>query len=263
VAIQTLPVRAWLEPIVRADEANLAFFAQRTGLPGISLFTAERADAPAFDLALIYHIPAPVAGETLAAIVDHFRSHGRLPRVRLTPLSAPLDWPDRLRRAGFVEIDESHDYIVLPETVSPRANPTVVVERAVSPADANRFSAIQVAAYGIPPAHRAWDRELARRHLTTGRHVFYLASLDGRTVGAARSTYLPGDVAAWAALATLPSARGRGVATSLLRRMADDARAAGRSTIVATVEADGYAAGLYARMGWLTVCSARTFVARS
>src|SRR5687768_8488526 len=132
------------ERILRAEEANLAYFAERAELPGVSIFTCERPDAPEFDIAVIYRVPAAEADAVLQAIVAHFLAHDRTPRVRLTPLSRPDDWPQRLRQAGFAETAERHRFFTVPESARLIPNPAVVVCRAVMPEDADRFSAIQV-----------------------------------------------------------------------------------------------------------------------
>jgi GNAT superfamily N-acetyltransferase len=262
IAMKILPDRALCEQLLQADEANHAYFASRTELPGVALFTAERPDAAEFDLAVISRVAATEADATLATVIRHFQERGRRPRVRLGPLSEPADWAERLRRAGFVETDERYAFLIVPAMVQPDANPAVVVERAVTPEDADRFSAIQIAGFDIQAEHRIWDRLLARRHLAAGGYLFYLASLDGLTVGAARSIHLPGGVAALSALATLPAARGRGVGTSLLRHMIDDARMAGCTVLFGTVRPGGYAAGYYERIGWIPLFETRTFERR-
>jgi GNAT superfamily N-acetyltransferase len=248
------------EQILRADEANLAYFAARSALPGVALFCSERADAPEFDVALIQRVRATDAGATLHAIADHFWAQGRRPRVRLSPLSAPADWPARLRQAGFVEMGERLTYFSVPETAQLVANPAVRVRRVVSAEDGDRFSAIQVAGFDLPPEHREWDRTLVHRHLAAGEHVFYLASLNERAVGAARSIHQADGATGLAALATLPRVRGRGVGTSVLARMIEDAREAGSGTIFGTITPGSYAAGMYARLGFVQLFSVRTFV---
>jgi ribosomal-protein-alanine N-acetyltransferase len=251
------------EQILLADEINQAYFAVQTRLPGVSLFCAERPDAPEFDVALIYRVPTTEADATLRAIVSFFQERGRSPRIRLSPLSAPMNWARRLRRAGFAETDERLVYFSVPETVRLATNPAVGVERIVSRVDADRFSAIQVVGFDIPPEHRDWDRELVHRHLAAGRHAFYLARFDERGVGAARSIHLPGGVTGMAALATLPEARGRGVGTSLLARMVADARVAGSSLIFGTVISNSYAAGMYQRLGFMRLFRTWTYAADS
>jgi GNAT superfamily N-acetyltransferase len=104
-----------------------------------------------------------------------------------------------------------------------------------------------------------WDRELAWRHVAAGRHAFDVAFLHDRPVGAARSARLPGALTSLAALTTLPAARGRGVGTSLLARMIEDARVAGSGTIFGAIVAGSYVAGMYDRLGFAPRFETRTF----
>jgi predicted GNAT family acetyltransferase len=248
------------EQILRADEANQAYFAERAELPGVSLFCAERADAPEFDVALIYGVSEDAADATLRTIADYYRERGRQPRVRLSPVSMPADWPDRLERAGFAEAGERFVYFSAPKLLQLQTNSAVRVVRAVTAEDGDRFSAIQVIGFAIPPAHQEWDRQLAQRHLAAGQHAFYLAWLDGQVVGAARSIRLPNGMTAMAALATIPDACGRGIGTSLLARMVKDARKDGSRVSFGAVVAGSYAAGMYERLGFAFHFETRTFI---
>ena len=247
------------ERVLRADEANQAYFATRAVLPGVTLFRAERADAPEFDFALIYRVLANEADATLRAIASYFQALGRGPRVRLSSLSTPRDWPARLRWAGYAETDDGFNYFSVPASVALTANPDVHIWSATSLEDGDVYSAIQVVGFDIPPEHREWDRELARRHLAAGKYTFYLASLRGRPVGAARSIHVSDGMTAMAALATLPEARGHGVGTSLLARMVDDGRAAGSRLVFGAVIPDSYAAAMYGRLGFVHLFETRTF----
>jgi GNAT superfamily N-acetyltransferase len=248
--------------IIRADEANFAYFAERTEVPGAVLFCCEGAADPEFDVALVYSVASETANATLQAIVGYFRRRGRRPRIRLSPLSTPVDWPERLERAGFVESSVSLAYFVVPETVRPIASSAISVDRAVSSEDAEQFAAVQVAGFDLPPDRLGWERDLSRLQLTANRHRFYLASLAGRVVGAGRTVRDVSGATGLAALATLPEARGRGVGTALLARMIDDARLAGSHPIFGTLVPGSYPAVMYARLGFVTVLTTRTFVQR-
>ena len=204
---------------------------------------------------------ADCADETIQTIADLYRQRGRIPRVRLSPVSTPADWPLLLQQAGFAQTDDRFAYFAVPEKVRLTASAAIRVTRAVSRADADSFSVVQVAGFEIPPQHRVWDRELARRHVGAGRYAFYLAWLDGKAVGAARSVHLPDGVTVLAALATIPEARRHGVGTGLLARMIEDARRIGSSTICGTTIPESYAAGLYSRLGFVHLFEVQTFVA--
>jgi GNAT superfamily N-acetyltransferase len=257
----TVVDRTLCQQVQRAEEAGIAYFGERIDLPGVVLFRAERADAPEFDVALIDDVPAGDVDATLHAIIAHFHERERCPRVRLSPISAPAGWPDRLRRAGFDETGERLAYFVVPESTQLRANPAIRVERAVTAEDADRFSAIQVAGFDLSRQHAAWDAHLARRHLAAGHYDFYLAWVDDRVVGAARSVTMADGITALGALAALPVARGRGVGTTLLARMIDDARRAGSRVIAGSVLPESYAAAMYQRLGFVTLFRVQTFAA--
>ena len=245
--------------ILRADEANLAFFAERFEAPGAAIFCAPDAPVPEFDVALIGNVDPLAADETLATIECFYRDRGRQPRLRLTPLSRPGDWPERLRATGFVETEEPLVYFSVPREarLSPRAD--VHVWRVASPTDGEQFAAIQVAGFGLPPAEVAREQKLTRRHLAVGDYVFYLAALEGKPVGAARSIRRGDGPCALAALTTVPEARGRGVATALLARMVADARDGGAETIFGTVAHGSAAAQRYRHLRFRRLFGTRTF----
>ena len=83
------------------------------------------------------------------------------------------------------------------------------------------------------------------------------------TARAARSIHLTDGVTAMAALATLPEARGRGVGVAVLKRMIQDARSEGSRVIFWTVVPGSYAAGMYSRLGFVTLFQTRSFAAVS
>lgn len=246
--------------ILRADEANFAYFAERAKLPGAVIFSVPRAPMPEFEVAFIGSVQPGAAGSTLRAIERHFRRRARIPRIRLSPVSRPHDWPTRLRSEGYVEIGDSPAYFLVPPEAPLRPPPDVRVVRATSPEDAVRFAEMQIAGFALPQTDLAWERELALRHLSAGTHQFYLAALDGRFVAAARSVRASPGLCALAALATIPEARGRGAATALLAHIATTARSRGDETVFGTTLPGSVAAGLYQRLGFTTLFCTRTFV---
>ena len=248
------------ESILRWDEMNIAYFGECRAVPGMTICRAERADAPDFDVAMIYAVPVAAADATLETVVSRFRGRGRTPRVRLGPGSRPRDWPRRLATAGFVETTERLRFFVVPPTARLFSHPAVRVERVVSPRDGTRFAAVQAEGFDLPREHRQWERELVQRRLMDDVYQFYLASRDGRVVGAARSARVARVATGLAALTTLREARGRGVATSLLARMIDDARGAGSRTIFGATVPGSDAARLYERLGFVSIFETRTFV---
>ena len=251
--------RLWRD-VWYADDVNIAYFAARTARPGVVMFTAERDDAPEFDLARIYQAHPGPDDATLQAITRHYAPIARRPRLQLSPWSSATEWATCLQSAGYVSVPESLDYFLVPSSTTLRPNRDVRVDRVTAAVDADRFSAVQGAGFDLSPAHCAWDRDLARRHWAGKTYAMYLATLAGRAVGAARSARLPNGITVLAALATVPEARGQGVATSIFTRMIADARNAGSHLICGAVDSGGYAARMYQALGFVTLFTSPVFV---
>jgi GNAT superfamily N-acetyltransferase len=247
------------EHLMRADEANLAYFAERTSMPGVTIFKSERPDAPEFDVAIIYRPPGVDSGATMRDILDTIRAGGRNLGIRLGPVAELTGWPLRLRRSGFAASAAGIVYFELPKELKLAGNPAIAVRQAMSRKDADAFSAIQAAGFELSASHAEWERDLARRHVAAGSHRFYLALRHGRPVGAVRCIHLPEGTTAFAALATVPEARRRGVATRLLARIVEDACHAGSTTITGTTVPGTGAAAMYARLGVTSRFCAPTF----
>lgn len=234
------------------------YFAERSELPGAVVFTCAKADE--FNLAQVEAVPADEADATLAAIVAHYRERRATPRVSLTEPIPPM-WSARLVRAGFVPETQPTVVLTRPTRRPLAAQAAVEVTRAATVVDVDRVSAIQTAAFAVPPALRAWDRAVAREHFAAGRFAFYLATLEGSAVGAAAVCAAEGATGVHG-LATLPAARRRGVATALLARLGADARERGNDVLVLATARGGAAAAFYGCLGFRPVRTLRVFVHR-
>lgn len=243
---------------LRVVAALCDYFAERTELGGAILFTCAEADE--FNLALVEAVPTHEADATLAAIVGHYRERQATPRMRL-PLPVPAELTAALARAGFVAEPERTVVLARPVGTPIAVDPDIAVTRVVTPAELDRVSAIQVAAFGIPLALHAWDRQVARSHLARGRYRFSLASLDGVAVGAAAACSIANATGVHA-LATHPAAQRRGVATALLGHLAADARKRGDERLVLATADGGYAVGFYSRLGFNQVQTLQGFACR-
>lgn len=251
--------RLWRD-VWHAEEVNIAYFAVRTARPGVVMFTAEHDDAPEFDLARIHQAHPDPDDDTVRTILRHYAPLSRRPRLQLSPWSDTAEWAARLVSGGYGLVPEALDYFLVPSGATLRANRDVRVERITAAADADRFSAVQEAGFDLSPAHCDWDRDLAHRHLAGGAYTLYLATMAGHAVGAARSARLPNGITVLAALATVPEARGLGVATSIFARMIADARHAGSRLICGAVDAGGYAASMYQALGFITLFTSPAFM---
>ena len=240
------------DQVWHADDVNVAYFATAYRLPGVVMFFAERDDAPEFDVARIHHVPRGAESATIQAIIQHYARHGRRPRLQLGPLHAAV-WDEPLRQASLVRCAGDLDYFAVPRSLRLPEAQDVRVLQVESAADAESFSTVQAAGFGLSPEHHAWDLELVHRHRRGGCHSFYMAMLAGQVVGAARRAHLPDGTVVLAALATLPAARGRGVGTSILACMIDDAWQAGARVVCGAVDSGSEPARMYQRLGFQTL----------
>ena len=97
--------------ILAVDERSHEYFAERTDWPGAALFTNP--GAPPFNLAVIGEATEDAASGLLDRIAGHYHSLGLACRVRVTPLSRPADWPDRLAARGFRHLAEEDEEFML------------------------------------------------------------------------------------------------------------------------------------------------------
>ena len=256
------PILALAARILRFDEWSHLWGADREERPGFVLFTARTDADPSANRAILGEVPAAATDATLAEIVRHFETRAATPRVLLTPLARPADWPERLIRAGFAETDEREVFLTLPAPAAIPVIPAVTVAPAATPADRDRVVAVQHAGFGGAPEHLAKTQCRTHEHLARRDQLwplrYYLALLDGEPAGGATAR-LGEDLTGIYGVATLPNARRHGVATALLGRVLADARAAGHDLVFLAAQPGGYAEGYYRRLGFVPRFVTRTF----
>ena len=109
-------------------------------------------------------------------------------------------------------------------------------------ADPEEMGALNDAAYGYPAG--TWIKGMGRG--PEGLHI-YLARVDGEPAATVSSRDHEGDCAIWN-VATAPAARGRGLATALMRKVVFDAAERGCAT--STLQATKLGAPVYRRCGY-------------
>ena len=131
------------------------------------------------------------------------------------------------------------------------ANPQVQVRAA--PAQAGLADAVRVQSEGFGGGGRV-EEGVARAEQALARwdYLFLVATLDGRPVGAASARFEAGVCGVYG-VATLEGFRRRGVSTTLLHAVVDEAGARGCDLVFLSAEPGGYARRLYARLGFVEV----------
>ncbi len=140
--------------------------------------------------------------------------------------STPTGLADRLLACGLVPDDEVPELTSLTIDPRPGGESRVDVRRVTSFDDYLRAVELDWTVWRVPEEVRAERRAQATEHweriVADGRVGHYLALIDGELVGFGRAVFTP-LAAILMGGATLPSARGRGVYTSLVHARWDEA----------------------------------------
>ena len=153
------------------------------------------------------------------------------PRVYLSPYTAPAGAGDRflgeLSARGFLP-SSFMSVLLAPAGDADLPAPAGLEVREVGGADRDAFLDIWLAP--VEEAERSPFRSLARHEFADWRA--FIALLDGEPAGVA-SLFIGERVGVLAGAVTLPSFRGRGVQTALLRRRIAEAAGAGCALVAA------------------------------
>ncbi len=247
--------RALWARILQVDSVSHEYAAQRQEWPGAAVFTSDAGDH--FNLAVLQPHAPPDPDALLDRLVAHFRAVGGTPRVRVTPLSAPPGWPDRLRARGWVETDEREVFMHLVGPLRAARNPTVEVRAATDAAGLRDVVTVQSAGFGGGAPSEA-SLAGAQRNLARWDYRYLLATLDGVPVGAASARFQDGAVGIYG-VATLERFRGRGVSTAILHAIVDEAQQRGCDLVFLSAMPGSYAEGFYTRLGFTPLFTIQTF----
>jgi ribosomal protein S18 acetylase RimI-like enzyme len=197
------------------------------------------------------------ARKVTAALADlrrAFAQRQRRPRFEFNALPWPA-LPSLLESAGF-QLQERHPLMVCtPHSFRRFAAPGVAVRWLGSDEPAATLAAtmaLQSESFGGPAElPLAAEVERLRDQLRTGTLCYALATLDGVPAGAGSTAPIDG-VAEVGGLATSPTLRRRGVATTLTSFLADQLFAAG-GTLAWLSAGDAAAQAVYERVGFAVV----------
>ncbi len=241
--------RATWARILKTDLQSHAYVAEQADWPGAAVFSHAGVDG--FNLAVLQQTTPDQADALLARLTVHYRALGVTPRVRVTPLSEPADWLARLQAHGWTEAagEEVFMQLVGPLRVPP--NPQVHVRHA--PAEASLADCVRVQSEGFGGGGEV-DEAVARAQQALRRwdYLFLVATLDGQPVGAASARFEDGVCGVYG-VATLEGFRRRGVSTTMLHAIVDEAGQRGCDLVFLSAEPLGYARRLYARLGFVEV----------
>ena len=181
--------------------------------------------------------------EKLTYCIDFYQRHHLPCLFRITPFSKPRNLDPELAAADFEAYQDSRVMSL----------PLSAVERSAPPSAALSVSAEQFAAafstlHGLDPVKASAERERYGRG--AGRSVF-VVQFDGGAPVACGSLALEGKLAGIFGMVTAAKRRGRGIASAIVAKLLDNARAAGAETAYLQVEADNASARrAYSKFGF-------------
>ena len=264
------PVRAQLGPAALAaalDAHTAAYFASYATLPGATF----RADGHVqrlvsglpvdlFNAVVLARLTPDTADARISAVVAEFQTRA-LPFVwHVGPTSGPADLPERLLAHGLAHDEDepgmAADLTALPGVPPPEGLTIHGVADAgalrewvglwLGPVPAPVFDACVFAMGGVP-------------HGPAADHELLLGRLDGRAVAIAE-LFVGAGVASVQHVVTAAAARRRGIGAALTHAVLLRARARGYRHAVLTASPEGL--GVYARLGFRSVCTVRRYVPR-
>jgi predicted GNAT family acetyltransferase len=149
---------------------------------------------------------------------------------RVTPFSQPHNLDVELAAAHFGAYQDTRVMAVALSKVAPSAP-----QSTAQTVNVERFAIAFCALHGLDPIKESAERE---RYARTADRGIFVVQLDGDRVVACGSLAMEGKLAGIFGMVTAAEYRGRGVATAVVAKLLDGARAAGAETAYLQVDAD-------------------------
>ncbi len=198
--------------------------------------------------------------DSLDAAIDRtvafFADWNRTPCVKVTPASEPQGWEAALTRRGWAPRVRLN-YMVL-NRVESTTNPDVQIRLCRTDEDIRAFSRTQCEGFGVPEWFE-WVHKINGLNSRRAEQRFYIAELESRSAGVALLVSADG-VSGLYAVATVPGARGRGVARALIATAAADSGKLGNEILCLNTLAGGAAETVFRGAGFVDVFESRFYV---
>jgi GNAT superfamily N-acetyltransferase len=173
------------------------------------------------------------------------RAFDRRPAAHVTPLDRPASIAKHLR-ARRMTVASRRSWMAFRGDAAAIATNAAVRVRVAEPDDARAFATIH-------GGSDAWMRRMSLSWTLTGMlepgNTYYIGYLDGLAVSTLH-LLRDGATAGIYAVGTVKAHRRKGVSSTLIARAIRDAQTAGCDVVCLSTDADGYAEGLYAKLGF-------------
>jgi hypothetical protein len=224
-------------------------------IPGIRGHAMDGSD-PFVSIVGAARLTSENADQVIQQVSDHFFGQNKAFGWIVGPLSTPGDLASRLKRVGMQKDLELAGMVYTRLDVPIPANPKVIIREATADDNAIASPLLSQAIGFTPEGGRATVEALALSESPLLRRA-YLAYLPSNPVPVAYASmiYLPGQpIAVLYCAATLESARGQGVYTSLVSRRLADAHRDGIHAAVIQAVRDS-SAPICGKLGFEELCN--------
>jgi len=218
--------------------------------------------SPSMNRVASIDVPPARIGEMVEDAHDLFRERGLPWCVHVTPFTRPSDLESRLGRFRLLsELSVMvHDPAMQPRA-RPRAAPGDLRVRELEARELPLFLNVTLETFGMSRGFFPGLLDITAGWVESGGRA-YVAELDGEVVGCGLLSRSE-DVGGVYNMGTKPSARRRGVATAILRRIIRDQEESGGGLLTLQVTRDAYAEALYRSLGFERAYSWRLLAPRT
>ena len=192
------------------------------------LTASDLLPSPDVNHACLLRTTPQAADALIDEVVQVFHSRGMPATVYLSPACSPPDLGERMLRHGFTRSESLEAWMTLEHLDTfpiPSPSPSVEV-REISPEEAETFSRVFLAAFGMPGEMAPYMARLLAPSVGVPGVRHYLALVEGQAAGVC-SLLTWGRFGVLGSAGVLPAFRRRRVASSLTVRAAEDARRQG------------------------------------
>lgn len=232
--IETHEARAWsacVEAAILQPGNPLKADVELRGNCSVSALAAL--DLGHFNRVIGLGVETPATEEDIVAVQDFYRARSQSRYVvEITPISLPETMGEWLNRHGLNPVEERIAKTCRFLKDLPPLTKNIDV-RELLPSDRDEWSAVNVAAWGMPSFFKAWFGA------TLGREGFrHYGAFHGDLLVSTGAIYVTGDIAWSGYSATRPEYRGKGCQTATHVRRLHDAAAMGCTLVHSEVEVE-------------------------
>ncbi len=226
---------------------------QMTQLSSARLFASPIKEVATWNFAGEIRSTATQLDRLITEVERFFSARSTAPCFRINCLSTPEEAEERLIARNYA-LNQKISSMIYSAPVVPKLSKQsfeeLEIEVVKSDSQIKQFTEVQFEGFELPQDWRDWFLETNSRNARLQNQVYYIAKLADQPAGVSLALFTEGGVCGIYAVAVLAKFRGRGVATALLQRIAQEAQASGHFVVTLSTAADGAAERVFKQAGF-------------